>query len=109
MSYKFIGENISELEDVPTKERRRTFLKAVGMSYLNTRTWLGLLIFFVLSYVGTQYSEPIATKLCDIFSTPKRGEMIVSIGLSVFALFVLYRFQIDVIKAEIRKKTKSQQ
>ena len=109
MSYKFIGENIPELEPVPTKERRRIFLKAVGNSYLYGSTWLGLLLFFGLSYIGTQYSVPIADKLSELLATPKRGEMMISIGLSSLALFILYRFQIDVIKAIIRKNKYSQQ
>ena len=109
MSYKFVGENIPELEPIPTKERRRIFLKAVGKSYLYASTWLGLLLFFGLSYIGTQYSVPIADTLSEFLATPKRGEMMVSIGLSTLALFILYRFQIDVIKAIIRKNTKSQQ
>ena len=109
MSYKFIGENIPELELMPTKERRRMYLKAAGKSYLYASTWLGLLLFFGLSYIGTQYSVPIADKLSELLATPKRGEMMVSIGLSTLALFILYRFQIDVVKAIIRKNTKSQQ
>ena len=109
MSYKFIGENIPELELMPTKERRRMFLKAVGKSYLYASTWLGLLLFFGLSYIGMQYSVPIADKLSELLATPKRGEMMVSVGLSTLALFILYRFQIDVVKAIIRKNTKSQQ
>ena len=109
MSYKFIGENIPELELMPTKERRRMFLKAVGKSYLYASIWLGLLLFFGLSYIGTRYSVPIADKLSELLGTPNRGEMMVSIGLSTLAIFILYRFQIDVIKAIIRKNTKSQQ
>ena len=109
MSYKFIGENIPELELMPTKERRRMFLKAVGKSYLYASTWLGLLLFFGLSYIGSQYSVPIADKLSELLATPKRVEMVVSIGLSTLALFILYRFQIDVVKSIIRKNTKSQQ
>ena len=109
MSYKYIGENMPELSLIPAKERRRVFLKAVGKSYLYARTWLGLLLFCGISYVGANYSEPIADKLIQLLATPTRGRIMVSIGLSLIALFMLYRFQIAVIKDQILKTAKSQQ
>lgn len=103
MSYQFIGEGIRELKEVPVEERRKTFLKAVGKSYLHGRTWFGVLLFILASYVGANFSQQIADTLGELFSTPTRGEMFVSVGLSGLALFALYRFQIEAIKNEIRK------
>ncbi len=103
MSYQFIGENVRELKEVPAEERRKIFLKAVGRSYLHGRTWFGLLCFILASYVGATFSQQIADTLGELLSTPTRGEMFVSVGLSGVALLALYRFQIEAIKSEIRK------
>ena len=104
MGYKFIGEGIPELKEIPADQRRKRFLSAVAKSFLYLRTWVGLLLFCLIAYVGVNFSHQIANAFGELLSTPKRREMFVSMALSTLALFALYRGQIGAIKKEIRKK-----
>ena len=104
MSYKFIGENIPELKEIPAEERRKVFLIAVAKSYIHGRTWFGLLLFFAAGYLAVNFAPEIAEKLGKAFSTPTRGEMLVNMGLWCGALLALYCFQIEAVKREIRKR-----
>jgi hypothetical protein len=108
MGYEFLGERVQELKHIPAEQRRSSFLRAVKKPYGHFSTWLGLFIFLALSYLGATYGKEFNQQVREFFASSERSEMFLSVATTWVGMFVLYHFQMKVIKGELLKQISSQ-